>query len=130
MRQRREDFQRALGHLLFAVRLKDERALSQLEQQGLIQAFEFTHELAWNVLADISKASGGPPIRSRDATRFGLEHGLISDADSWFSMIDARNESPHTFDCDTAAKISGAISERYAPLLQTLSAQLESTRGD
>lgn len=28
------------------------RPLSESERQGLIQAFEFTHELAWNVMKD------------------------------------------------------------------------------
>jgi hypothetical protein len=32
--------------------LDQERQLSELAQQGLIQGFAFTHELAWNLFKD------------------------------------------------------------------------------
>jgi hypothetical protein len=51
-KQRFDNFQRALHQLTLAMDLKAQRPLSDLEQQGLIQGFEFTHELAWNVLKD------------------------------------------------------------------------------
>ena len=35
-----------------AVKISRTRELSELEKQGLIQTFEFTHELAWNVMKD------------------------------------------------------------------------------
>jgi hypothetical protein len=41
-----------------AVALARERRLTDLEQQGLIQAFEFTHELAWNTLKDFLLTTG------------------------------------------------------------------------
>ena len=41
-----------------------------LEQQGLIQGFEFTHELAWNLLKDYLQHQGiSGIIGSRDASR-------------------------------------------------------------
>ena len=49
-RQRFNNYNKALQTLDAAVALAQTRALSPLEQQGLIQGFEFTHELAWNVL--------------------------------------------------------------------------------
>ena len=50
--QRFSNFKKAMLTLSEAADLADTRALSNLEQQGLIQGFEFTHELAWNVLKD------------------------------------------------------------------------------
>lgn len=44
-KQRFDNFQRALHQLTLAIRLMEQRPLSDLEQQGLIQVFEFTHEL-------------------------------------------------------------------------------------
>lgn len=49
-RQRLGSFDKALGQLADAVELSRQRELSDLERQGLIKAFEFTHELAWNVM--------------------------------------------------------------------------------
>ena len=44
--QRFSNFRRALAQLAEAVDLSRVRELSRLERQGVIQAFEFTHELA------------------------------------------------------------------------------------
>ena len=51
-KQRLQNFGQALGSLTAAVELSKSRPLSELEKQGLIQSFEFTHELAWNLLKD------------------------------------------------------------------------------
>ena len=62
--QRLQSYQRALAILTSAVKLRETRALSELEQQGLIQAFGFTHELAWNVMQDYLQSLGQTmPIR-------------------------------------------------------------------
>ena len=45
-RQRFDNVQRALQVLERGVELAQQRPLSELEQQGLIQSFEFSHELA------------------------------------------------------------------------------------
>jgi len=50
--QRLQNYRKALSQLALAVTLSQQRPLSNLEKQGLIQGFEFTHELAWNVLKD------------------------------------------------------------------------------
>jgi len=44
--QRYNHFVQAFAQLDRAVELARQRALSELEEQGLIQAFEYTHELA------------------------------------------------------------------------------------
>lgn len=45
--QRLASYEKALNQLRDAVAESEKRPLSDLETQGLIQAFEFTHELAW-----------------------------------------------------------------------------------
>lgn len=75
--QRLSNYSQALGHLSEAVELAEQRPLTSLEQQGLIQAFEFTHELAWNVMKDYFYWQGNSAITgSRDATREALCQGL------------------------------------------------------
>ena len=68
--QRFDNFKRAFTRLADAAAQAKQRKLSELEEQGLIQAFEFTHELAWNTLKDFLEARGTvvKVYGSRDAT--------------------------------------------------------------
>ena len=112
--QRLESFQRALINLTSAVRLRQSRALSVLEQQGLIQAFEFTHELAWNVMKDYLQSLGQTNvIASRDSTRAAFKAGLILAGEIWMDMIESRNLSVHTYNRSTADLLAQIISETY-----------------
>ena len=79
--------------------LAERRDLSDLERQGLIQAFELTHELAWNTLKDFLAARGSSEklYGSRDATRAAFAAELIEDGEAWMMMIEHRNESSHTY---------------------------------
>ena len=95
--QRLNSFATALAQLTKAVVLAGQRPLSDLEQQGLIQAFEFTHELAWNVMKDYFTFQGSQAITgSRDAVRESFDKGLITDGEGWMGMIKSRNKSSHT----------------------------------
>ncbi|USX28492.1 nucleotidyltransferase substrate binding protein [Oxalobacteraceae bacterium OTU3CINTB1] len=116
--QRLSNYRRALSQLQKFV---DQRQLNELEQQGLIKAFEFTHELAWNVLKDYLQYQGNNAIHgSRDATREACELGLLQDGDIWMSMIKSRNQSAHTYNKETADEISRLILNNYFSLFKTL----------
>ena len=56
--QRFVHFQRALLVLERGVRQAQLRELNELEEQGLIQGFAFTHELACNLLKDYLQHQG------------------------------------------------------------------------
>lgn len=47
-----------MSQLKRAVELSKERDLSELEEQGIIQSFECSHELAWNLLKDFLTFKG------------------------------------------------------------------------
>lgn len=112
--QRFDNFLKAFSLLEKAVLLHQESGLSELEEQGLIQRFEFTHELAWNVLKDYFEYQGNTSITgSRDATREAFNKGLIDDGEGWMEMIKSRNQSSHTYNEDTAKEIVQNISEWY-----------------
>ena len=74
--QRLENYERALATLERALILAASRQLSELEQQGLIQAFEFTHELSWLLLKDFLVDQG--VSGSRDAVRESVVRELLS----------------------------------------------------
>ena len=129
--QRFANYTKALQSLADAVALAGERPLSKLEQQGLIQAFEFTHELAWNVLKDYLEQQGiFGLIGSRDASRSAFQNGLITDGEAWMDMIKARNLTSHTYNPEVADSVTrdilmrfypafAALQQRLAPLTQT-----------
>ncbi len=119
--QRFQSFCLALNRLSAAVNLARQRPLSELEQQGLIQAFEFTHELAWNVLKDYLQSQGFVNlVGSRDACREAYKSGLIEKGEVWMDMIQSRNRSSHTYNEETAREISAAFLEDYTPCFLAL----------
>ncbi|WP_130472546.1 nucleotidyltransferase substrate binding protein [Candidatus Magnetaquicoccus inordinatus] len=132
--QRLENFQRALQTLDAAMALASERPLSQLEQQGLIQGFEYTHELAWKLLKDYLEYQGVfGLIGSRDATRSAFKNGLITQGELWMQMIADRNLTSHTYEQSRAQTIADAIAGSYYPAFQELAArfiQLQQAAGE
>lgn len=119
--QRFQNYQQALSRLTEAVALSQQRALSELEEQGLIQAFEFTHELAWNVLKDYLEAQGFVElIGSKNATRQAFKNGLLEDGEAWMDMIKARNLTSHTYQVKIAADIVKDILGRFHPALSAM----------
>ncbi|MBC2711415.1 MAG: nucleotidyltransferase substrate binding protein [Desulfosarcina sp.] len=115
--QRLANYSMALAQLTKAVDLAGQRPLSELEQQGLIQAFEFTHELAWNVMKDYFAFQGDPSITgSRDAVRESFNKGLITDGEGWMEMIKSRNQSSHTYNQKVAEEIVDKVVTGYHTL--------------
>ncbi len=113
-RQRLQSFRRAHRQLSDAVVLAGKRKLSELEQQGLIQAFEFTHELAWNMMKDFLESHGAIDLYgSKDATRQAFAKGLIENGEVWMQMIKSRNQTTHTYNQSTANMIGKAIVSSY-----------------
>lgn len=112
--QRFQNFKKAFRPLSDAVKLAQERDLTELEQQGLIKAFEFTHELAWNTLKDYLEEQGyNGVIGSKNATREAFAANLIENGSVWMEMIDNRNKSTHTYNCTLAHAMAEAIIGSY-----------------
>ena len=120
-KQRFNNYIRAFRTLAAAVELSRTRSLSELEQQGLIQGFEFTHELAWNVLKDYLEDKGITGlIGSRDATRAAFKNGLIEDGEAWMDMIKDRNKTSHTYDLGVAGEVVENILTRFYPAFEKM----------
>ena len=119
--QRRRSFSAALRRLRAAAALSVERPLSDLERQGLIQSFEFTHELAWNLLKDILQWQGvNGLLGSRDAVREAFSVGLINNGEIWMEMITSRNQTTHTYNEEAAGVIAEKVCEFYLAAFDAL----------
>jgi nucleotidyltransferase substrate binding protein (TIGR01987 family) len=115
--QRFQNFEKAFSLLEAAVNMSNDRPLNELEEQGLIQRFEFTHELAWNVIKDYFEYQGNTAITgSRDASREAFSKGLITDGEGWMDMIKSRNQSSHTYNEAVADEIMNKIIHSYYAL--------------
>lgn len=125
-KQRFSNFNKALTQLQKFI---DKGELSELEAQGLVKAFEYTYELAWNTIKDFLEFSGQFDIYgSRDAIRKGFQLGLITDGEGWMDMLKSRNQTSHTYNEATARQINNAVVTRYYDLFIRLRTKFEQLR--
>lgn len=123
--QRFNNYKKALNQLQEAVELMEKRELSRLEKQGVVQSFEYTHELAWKTLKDFIESRGNTKMYgSRDATREAFKLELIKDGETWMQMIKSRNMTSHTYDESTADDIIMLIKDSYFQEFQSLRATM------
>lgn len=125
--QRLSNFNKALDKLEEAVsriqedypidkegNIADDQFLDDILKEGLIQRFEYTHELAWNVMKDFLIHAGNTNIfGSKDASREAFSAGLIENGEIWMDMIKSRNKTSHTYNEETADEIFFKIMNQY-----------------
>lgn len=129
--QRFNNYKKAFGQLRDAVELSESRELSVLEKQGLIQAFEYTHELAWKTLKDFLLSRGVQNIYgSKDATKEAFGLNIISDGETWMAMITSRNETSHTYDEERVNAIVESVIHRYFDAFEQLLKKLETLQNE
>ncbi|OGV27337.1 MAG: nucleotidyltransferase [Legionellales bacterium RIFCSPHIGHO2_12_FULL_37_14] len=125
--QRLNNFTLALNELSDAIKAAKERDLNKLEEQGLIQAFEYNYELSWNCIKDFYEAQGEVAIQgSRDAIRLAFQRGLIENGDDWMLMIKSRALTSHTYNKGLAADIINKIIQIFYPEFLQLHKKLTS----
>lgn len=110
-------------------RFNKAESLNEMEQQGLIKAFEYTFELAWKTLQDLLKDKGYiDVVGPRPVIEQSFRDGYISDGNGWMRMHKSRNLSSHTYDEQTAEEIIKNIHLEYFKLLQDLMLRLEAEK--
>ena len=119
-KQRFFHYQNALLKIKQDLEVAAERDLSDMEKRGVIQAFEFTYELAWNVLKDFLEAQGEKTHGPRDAIRLAFNRDIIANGQTWMDMMESRNDSVHTYNEDIAEKIYHKIVDSYFTEFQAL----------
>ena len=118
-RQRLQSFRKAFSRLSDAAVLSRQRELSDLERQGLIQAFEFTFELGWLTLKDYLESIGFSELRGpKPVVRKAFANDVIAEGEEWIAMIESRNRTSHTYNEDVAREIATAILSKYVPAFE------------
>jgi nucleotidyltransferase substrate binding protein (TIGR01987 family) len=119
-KQRFQNYQKAIATMKDAMELAATRELSDLEKQGVIQGFQFTFEMAWNVMKDYLEEQGINDIMgSKNAIRYAFNKGLIEDGEAWMDMIKGRNLVSHSYDKETAENLLIKIKQSFYDLLAT-----------
>lgn len=129
-KQRMDHFKSALSLLRTALEDRPLDEYSDLEQEGIIQRFEYTFELAWKTMRDLLFYEGYDEPSPRSVIRRAFEMGYVSedDVECWFDALEKRNLLSHTYRRELAVEALDLISNRYATILYRLHALLERKR--
>ena len=99
---RLEAFGRAMRRLEQGIALVRPRADDEeltMEEEGLIQRFEYCFELGWKLLQDVEKHLNGQGLGGpRAAIRWATAEGWVDDGEVWMSMLQSRNVTTHVYD--------------------------------
>lgn len=124
--QRFSNYNKALAQL---TKFIDKGELNELEEQGLIKAFEYTYELAWNTMKDFYEEQGETAIQgSKDAIRMAFNRGLVKSGQTWMNMVQSRIKSSHIYNEETADEIAEEIVNSYYRLFVEFQKSLEELR--
>ena len=119
-RQRFDNFQKAFLLLKEALEEKPIDEYSKLEQEGIIQRFEYTFELAWKTIKDKLFYEGYDEKTPRAVIRRAFEVEFITEEDTeiWLDSLDKRNILSHTYNEDAAREALEAIRDNYYPVIK------------
>ena len=125
-KQRFLNYEKALGQLNEAVENYADTT-NDIIKEGIIQRFEFTHELAWKVMKDFLEYEGYVNIiGSRTATREMFNKDLLENGQEWMNMIESRNETVHTYQEKILKEEFITIVTVYHPLFNSFYSTMKS----
>ena len=120
--QRFQNFDHAFILLRSAIEDKTIEQLSDLEQEGVIQRFEYTYELAWKTMKDYLEENGivFEEVTPRNVIKEAFAAKIISDGQAWIDMLLHRNLLSHTYDSQVFKSVLESIVSRYFPVIDHL----------
>jgi len=122
-KQRFQNYNRAFFLLRSAIEDNDIEKLSALEQEGAIQRFEYTFELAWKTLKDYLIDNGIailPEITARAVIKEAFAANIIKDGQVYIDMMLSRNLLSHCYDFERFREVLKLVKDRYLPALSEL----------
>ncbi|SDD75088.1 nucleotidyltransferase substrate binding protein, HI0074 family [Algoriphagus faecimaris] len=123
-KQRFSNFSKVMGHLENALQIPEP---DMVQKAGIIQFFEMSFELAWNLVKDYLEEQGFVDIRSpRAALKKAFEVNLLENGHDWMDLLQDRNLTAHTYDEQKSTEMKKLIQEKYFPILKNL--QINFTR--
>lgn len=87
---------------------------NDLTQDGLIQRFEFTFELAWKTIKEVFEDEGLTGLNSpKRVLREAFAAEMIKEQELWLSMLEDRNSTAHIYSEQIAQRICSDIKAKY-----------------
>lgn len=121
-KQRFQNFSRAYNLLNSVLEENDIDDLSNLEQEGVVQRFEYTYELAWKTLKDYLEYNGAniTEITPRNVFKEAYSSKIIKNSEIFIDMMISRNLLSHTYDFNKFRDILIKVKKDYLPVLSDL----------
>ena len=117
-----DNYKRAFCLLREAMEIMEERELTQLEKEGIIQRFEYTWELAWKLIRDYLQNEGVvlDKITPASVIRAAFEAKVIENGETWMKALDARNKMSHVYNLKSFEEVIAEIHSDYLAVLDDL----------
>ncbi|OEJ15194.1 nucleotidyltransferase [Brachyspira hampsonii] len=122
-KQRFYNFEKAFNLLKSVFEEKEINELSLLEQEGVVQRFEYTYELAWKTLKDYLEYNGSLnniDISPRNIFKEAYAAKIIKSQDDFIDMMLSRNLLSHTYDFIKFKEVIKRIENDYLKILNEL----------
>ena len=121
--QRFENFDKAYLRFAEAVKggVEHVNKLSDLEKTGVAKHFEFTFQIAKDVLRDYMLDSGVPQDEIRGpkyVIRKSFQEGYIRDGEVWMEALEFRNKAAHVYDNEILQDVLNFACEKFFPVLR------------
>jgi nucleotidyltransferase substrate binding protein (TIGR01987 family) len=119
-----------LKKAITALQIAINQPKNEFTRDATIQRFEYTFELAWKMLKrHLTKEAGLEEYSLKNLFREAGRLGLIENTDNWFSYLEARNLTSHTYNEETAEE-TYRVAKNFAPDALKLLNQLEKFYGN
>ncbi len=115
-----EKFNKALSKLNTGIK----KAKDQLDNDGVIQRFEFTFVLLWKTLRLFLLAEGITTKSPKEALKESFRFGLIKDEEVFLDMLEDRNQTSHIYSEEITREIVRRIKKSYLSKLTELSKEI------
>ncbi len=116
--QRFHNYDKALKLLEEALQIPNP---DMVQKAGIIQFFEMSFELAWNLVKDYLEEQGFVDVKApKSALKKAFEMGIIENGHSWMDLLTDRNLTAHTYDEQKATELEALIEKKYFPILKAL----------
>src|SRR5690606_29675077 len=117
-KQRLRNYTKAVDYLEQALQIPNPDIV---QKPGIIQFFEMSFELAWNILKDYLEEQGFIDVKSpRGALKKAFEVNILENGHDWMDLLQDRNLTAHTCDEKKATEMEHLIRNKYFPLLKIL----------